>query len=177
MGLLEDMARQLGERGASKGGRVRAQRLSPEQRSEIARKAVQTRWARAKGKLSVPGTGQMPTDDDIEVLAPDTDNYEGPAHGLPVAKYKGTLNLLDVDVPCYVLDNGLHVVGRTSMTELLTGIKGGGGLEKYLDVGSLRGLIPIDLVLERMVPFRLPEVEGLERNVKGLPDDLVIDIC
>lgn len=28
-----------------------------------------------------------------------------------------------------------------------------------------------------MVPFRLPEVEGLERNVKGLPDDLVIDIC
>ncbi len=97
--------------------------------------------------------------------------------GLPVARYKGTLNLLDVDVPCYVLDNGLHVVGRTSMTELLTGIKGGGGLEKYLDVGSLKGLIPIDLVLERMVPFRLPEVEGLERNVKGLPDDLVIDIC
>ena len=28
-----------------------------------------------------------------------------------------------------------------------------------------------------MVPFRLPEVEGLEKRVKGLPADLAIDIC
>jgi hypothetical protein len=28
-----------------------------------------------------------------------------------------------------------------------------------------------------MVPFRLPEVEGLQRHVKGLPADLLIDIC
>jgi hypothetical protein len=28
-----------------------------------------------------------------------------------------------------------------------------------------------------MVAFRLPEVEGLEREVKGLPADLMIDIC
>lgn len=28
-----------------------------------------------------------------------------------------------------------------------------------------------------MVPFRLPEVEGLEKAVKGLPADLFIDIC
>ncbi len=34
----------LGMRGGLKGGKVRASRLSPERRSEIARKAAQTRW-------------------------------------------------------------------------------------------------------------------------------------
>jgi len=27
------------------------------------------------------------------------------------------------------------------------------------------------------VPFRLPEVEGLDKAVKGLPADLLIDMC
>ena len=50
-------------------------------------------------------------------------------------------------------------------------------LEKYLGVSSLKLFVDIDIVLERMVAFRLPEVEGLERHVKGLPTDLLIDIC
>ena len=33
---------------AKKGAKARAAKLSPEQRSEIARKAVQARWAKAK---------------------------------------------------------------------------------------------------------------------------------
>src|SRR5258705_6702530 len=33
------------------------------------------------------------------------------------------------------------------------------------------------LVLEGLVPFRLPDVEGLEKDVKGLPADLLIEIC
>src|SRR5579859_623949 len=87
------------------------------------------------------------------------------------------INLLGVDLPCYVLENGQRVVGRTSFTEMLTGIKAGGGLEKYLAVEPLKPFIPLDEVLEKMVPFRLPEVEGLQRHVKGLPADLLIDIC
>lgn len=35
----------LGRKGGLRGGRARAERLSPEQRSEIARKAAQSRWA------------------------------------------------------------------------------------------------------------------------------------
>lgn len=77
----------------------------------------------------------------------------------------------------YVLSTGQRVIGRTSATELLTGIKGGGDLEKYIGVSSLSAFINRDLVLERMVQFSLPEVEGLERDVKGLPTDLFIDIC
>ena len=96
---------------------------------------------------------------------------------LPEAKYKGVLSLVGTELPCYVLSNGQRVVGRTSFTELLTGIKGGGALEKYLGVEAFKTFIPLDEVLEKMVPFRLPEVEGLERQVKGLPADVLIDIC
>jgi hypothetical protein len=170
----------LFEEAGKKGGEARAKNLTSEERSDIARNAVQTRWARVRGSDTIAGgaLAERHIDDaDIEVLPPDTDAFEGPAEGLPEAKYKGVLNLLDVEVPCYVLSDGQRVIGRTSMTELLTGIRGGGALEKYLDVGSLKSLIPIESVLERMVPFRLPEVEGLERRVKGLPADLAIDIC
>jgi hypothetical protein len=34
----------LGKLGASKGGKARAQKLTKEQRSEIARKAAKARW-------------------------------------------------------------------------------------------------------------------------------------
>ena len=36
-----------GRKGGQKGGRARAAKLSPERRSEIARKAAQARWRRA----------------------------------------------------------------------------------------------------------------------------------
>jgi hypothetical protein len=36
----------LGKRGGAKGGRMRASRLTPEQRAEAARLAAQARWRR-----------------------------------------------------------------------------------------------------------------------------------
>ena len=36
----------LGRRGGLKGGKARAERMTPEQRSEAARKAAQARWAK-----------------------------------------------------------------------------------------------------------------------------------
>jgi hypothetical protein len=38
----------LGRKGGKKGGPARAAKLTPEQRSESARKAVKARWAKAK---------------------------------------------------------------------------------------------------------------------------------
>lgn len=43
-------AQALAKLGASKGGKARAKKLTPEERSEIARKAVKARWAKAKSK-------------------------------------------------------------------------------------------------------------------------------
>lgn len=40
----------LGRLGGLKGGPARAAKLTPERRSEIARKAVAARWAKARGE-------------------------------------------------------------------------------------------------------------------------------
>jgi hypothetical protein len=37
-----------GKLGGSKGGKLRAQKLSPERRTEIARRAAQARWASSR---------------------------------------------------------------------------------------------------------------------------------
>jgi len=37
---------ELGQRGGLKGGKARAQSLTPEERSEIARKAAEKRWGK-----------------------------------------------------------------------------------------------------------------------------------
>ena len=48
----------LGRKGGKKGGPARAAKLTPEQRSASARKAVQARWAKAKiGKKGHLGIG------------------------------------------------------------------------------------------------------------------------
>ncbi len=95
----------------------------------------------------------------------------------PVALASGVLALAGADVPCYVLKDGRRVIGRTQFTSALTGIRGGGDLEKYLSVAALKPYINLEEVAARMIPFRLPEVEGLETDVKGIPSDLFIDIC
>jgi hypothetical protein len=53
----------LGRKGGKKGGPARAARLTPEQRSESARKAVQARWAKVK-KVSATDT----SDDAVRTL-------------------------------------------------------------------------------------------------------------
>jgi hypothetical protein len=40
----------LGARGGKKGGKARMAQLTPEQRSDLARKAVLARWAKQKAK-------------------------------------------------------------------------------------------------------------------------------
>jgi hypothetical protein len=126
--------------------------LTPERRKEIAQKANKAKIAKAKQKKLQAGA-------------------------LPEAKHKGFLNIMEMDLPCYVLDNGQRVIGRVAATELLTEIKGGGSFEKTIAVQSLKPFINTDLVLERLVEFRLPEVEGTGNQVKGLPADVYIDIC
>jgi hypothetical protein len=41
-------AKMLGRLGGLKGGKARAASLSPERRKEIAKKAIEARWAKAK---------------------------------------------------------------------------------------------------------------------------------
>lgn len=119
--------------------------------------------------LSEPERDEEAAQAEEDIIAPTGD--------MPIAIYRGTLNIVGAEIPCYVLDNGVRVIGRTSATEFLTGIKGGGALEKYIGVKSLESFVNKDIVLERLVPFRLLEVEGLDKAVKGLPADSYIDLC
>jgi hypothetical protein len=168
MSWLDDEAREGLREAGKKGGRARANKLSPEQRAEIARHAVRTRWARVRN-IANPEDDALLLDDDPEVLEPTEE--------MPIARWRGTLNIVGIEVPCYVLDNGMKLIGRVSATEVLSGIKAGGGLERYIRVKALEPFINKDLILERMVPFRLLEVEGLEKAVKGLPHDLMVELC
>jgi hypothetical protein len=139
---------------ASKGGKVRASKLSPSRRREIARKAVQTRWAKAKAEVA---------------------ELEG--RKLPSALYRGTLHLLDHEIPCYVLDDGQRVIGRLAATEMLTKIKRQGDFESYLRSANIKRFIDIENITDRMVSFRLPDVDSLHIEVKGLPHDVLLEVC
>jgi hypothetical protein len=154
------------------GGHARAAKISPEERSEIARSAAQARWGTARRLDVADGDHEA-----IPVEAVESEPEVPADFPMPEAKYRGSLRLLDIEVPCYVLSDGRRVIGRTSATEMLTSIKGGGDFEKYIGVTPFRPFVNVEHVSSRMVPFRLPEVEGLERNVRGLPADELIEVC
>jgi len=44
----DPLAVELGRRGGLKGGKARAERMTPEERSDAARRAVRARWDKAK---------------------------------------------------------------------------------------------------------------------------------
>jgi hypothetical protein len=87
-----EAARVLGKLGASKGGKARAKALSPERRQEIARKAVQTRWEKAKAA-------------------------EGPV--APRAMHTGVLKIGDTELPCAVLEDGTRVFNQSEFLNAL----------------------------------------------------------
>jgi hypothetical protein len=51
---LRELARKLGRRGGLKGGPARAAKMTPEERSESARKAVNARWAKKRQQEESP---------------------------------------------------------------------------------------------------------------------------
>jgi hypothetical protein len=54
--VMQEMGRKGGKKGGKKGAKMRAEALTPAQRSRIARKAAKARWvkARKKSKKSNP---------------------------------------------------------------------------------------------------------------------------
>ena len=58
---LREYFSELGKKGGKKGGKARAAKMTPEERSESARKAVQERWKRYRAKKSLEtGAGVEP---------------------------------------------------------------------------------------------------------------------
>jgi P63C domain len=134
---LKKAAKAFSQLGASKGGKARAESLSPEERSEIARKAVATRWAKVK-------TDKLPT----------------ATHG----SSDHPLKIGDIEIPCYVLDDGRRVLSQSGMLVGLGMSKGGSGgrggdrLAKFASGKGLNSFISQDLGArtENPIEFRTP---------------------
>ncbi len=127
-----EAAKALGKLGASKGGKARAEKLTAEQRSDIARRAVEARWAK-QGK-------------------------EPP----PQATHAGVLKIGNTEIQCYVLDNGCRIISTRGMMKALgrtwRGRKyAGTELPVFLEAKNLKAYIGNDLssVLS-LVEFRTP---------------------
>jgi hypothetical protein len=154
-----EAAKALSILGASKGGLARAQSLTPEQRSESARSAVEARWEKA---------GKKP---------------------IPRASHIGELKIGEVAIPCAVLEDGtrvlwqqgfLRAIGRTgraaqsAMTddESLQ-------LPVFLRADNLKQLISNDLVeASKPIPFRGSGIVSSRGGVAyGYKAELLPQVC
>lgn len=162
---------------ASLGGKTRAKKLTSEQRREIARKAAQARWSKTKNSPKEQASHR----DQLEPLegteCQEEELLSTKSNSLPSAIFWGSLDLMSKEVPCYVLDNGQRIIGRTAANEMLTGIKGGGNFENTISVRSLAPFLDATSIIDQLVAFHLTGVENLGIAVKGMPADVFIDVC
>jgi hypothetical protein len=141
---ISEAAKQMSSIGASKGGKTRASNLTPEERKEIAQKAIQARWIKldeAKG-------------------------IRRARHGSP----DRPLRIGDVEIPCYVLADETRVLSERGITGAFGAKRGGSHwrrrrkeptgphLPVYLSAHNLRPYIADELleVLRSPIKFRTP---------------------
>lgn len=112
-------------KGRAKGGAARAAKLSKEERSAIARKGG---------------------------LARQANKSDGPKP--PHAVYKGVLKIADLDIPCFVLDDGRRVISGRGMTAAI-GMKGRGqGIARIQGLKALKSLENNDLPMAIANPIQ-----------------------
>lgn len=164
-------ARALSKLGASKGGKARANVLTPGERSEIARKAVRTRWAKAKG-IPVEDGGQVSSlpDQSIEI----TESIGSRAIQKPVSWFQGRLDFGEnISIACHVLSDGKRVFSQREVVGAITGnIKG--GLGRYLTANNLSKYFDVEDISKKTVQFVVP---GTSVEATGYDATLLIEIC
>lgn len=148
-----EAARELSQLGASKGGEARAQKLSPERRSEIARGAVEARWAKA-GKPS-----------------------------LPKATHEGTLHIGDIEIQCAVLENRqrlltqsdfMRALGRARQAKGRSYYRGDVNLPAFLTAQNLKPFISKELeVTSSQIEFK--PLGGY--RAFGYPAEILPKVC
>lgn len=93
---------------------------------------------------------------------------------LPTAKHFGNLMIGALEVPAYVLDDGRRVISRRGATNALTGGRGGGNLESYLEVAVLHNYLPNDLS-DEIIEFSMEDNDA--KTVKGMLAETFLEIC
>lgn len=136
-----------------KGGKARAEKLSAEERREIARAAAEARWG-DPGKLprATHGSANHP------------------------------LKIGDIEIPCYVLDDGTRVLsqgGTLSGLRLSKGSSGGTGSDRLASFVSGKGISPfisneLLLMIGSPIKFRHSGGGGV---AFGYPATILPEIC
>jgi P63C domain len=160
MDIKAEAAKALSDLGASKGGLARAQSLTPEQRSQSARMAVEARWAKV---------GIKP---------------------VPSASHTGELKFGDIIIPCAVLEDGMRVLSERGISRGLGSKRGGshwkrkkkaaeeGGAELpvYLSANNLKRFISNELTLALSSPI-LYRVPGTGSIANGMDATNLPKVC
>lgn len=138
-----------GETRQSKGGKSRAQKLSPVEKREIAMKGAEARWKKA------------PAASDIQ---------------LPLATHQGKMALGGLELDCYVLEDGRRVFHKRGMARAL-GMKSEGG-NVFLRAMQRKGLgseLGHDLLekIESPINFK-PLIQDLAH---GYEASVLVEIC
>ena len=139
---------------ASQGGRARAEALSPEERTQIARRAVETRWERA-GKLKK----------------------------VPVATHGASdrpLRISGLEIPCYVLEDGRRVLAQNGVIDALGMVRGGSshGQDRIAKFASQDRLKPF--ASPALAPGTLKPIDFRTKDGKryvGYEATILADIC
>jgi len=147
-------------KGGLAGSKARMESTTPEQRKAQARKAVETRWAKAKQGGSVPKA----------------------SHG----SIDTPLKIGDVEIQCYVLNDDRRVIVQTSLIEALGMAKGSGsGREEHGDrIGvflgskSINPFVPKELSTGIKTPIIFSVKAGPGTSLAyGYEATVIADIC
>lgn len=155
---INEAAKTLSSLGAKRGGEARASSLTPERRSEIARKAVLARWDRLRSDDSLPRA----------------------AYGSP----DRPLKIGNLEIQAYVLDDEKRVLVQTGMLNALGMSHGGSGaktrtgkdrLAKFVSGKYINPFITKELAerTENPIKFRL----GSAGVAYGYEATILADIC
>ena len=92
---------------------------------------------------------------------------------LPEARFMGALKMPEnLEVPCFVLDDGRRVISRTGATNALTE-KSSSDLESYLRVEALKDYLPQN-IYDQMIEF---SIEGVIKTTRGVEAETFLEIC
>jgi hypothetical protein len=156
-------AQEFSRRAASKGGRARASVLTAEERKEIARRASRARWAKGDdtAELDVPAQAAAP----VAVV-------ESQESDMPYSMFAGTVEIGDVSLDCYVLNDGRRVLSSGGVVRALRGTESKpASLSRYL--GALPTYEP-GMLDGSLIHFRIPTNPTVAQGYEAI---LLIEIC
>lgn len=165
---INSAAQEMSKRGSSKGGKARANTLTPQERSEIARNAVMARWAKA-GKLK--SATPPPQEPGLDIEKFEKPNAQALEPQIPFSILPGELDFAGVKVDCYVLNNHTRVISQRGMVRILSGGRDSGNLMPYLRANPL---FHENAIVGEAIEFKIPGLPGTARGFDGL---LLIEIC